>query len=72
MLALQPEYEFFTYVEVKLYLGGDNTKTNPIVLSKLGEYFQSLTITEGSPQEGGTQVVTADQGGGVVSGTLTI
>lgn len=74
MIQLNPEYEFFTHVEVKFYLGGNRENDSRILvvtLSKLGEYFNSLSIKEGVPDSGSEQLVT-EPGGSIVSGTLQI
>lgn len=69
-ITILPEYEYYTGVEIKLYLGGDDKKV--IELSKFGEHFQSLTITEGSPKIDGTQLQMENHDGGVASGKVSL
>lgn len=65
-----PEYEFFTSVNIELLIDGDNAKN--IVVSRVGEHFQSLTIREGAVSEGGVQVQEQNRSGGVASGTIVL
>lgn len=69
-ITILPEYEFYTGVEIKLYIGGDSKKV--LELSKYGEHFQSLSITEGSPKLNSTQVKMENHDGGVASGTVSL
>jgi hypothetical protein len=63
-----PEYEFFTGVEIKFSVDGDAAKT--FVISKLGEHFQGLTVTEGSVS--GDKQVSLPNGNHLSNGTLTL
>lgn len=63
-----PEYEFFTGVEIKFSVDGDSSKT--FVISKLGEHFQSLTVTEGSVS--GDKQVSLPNGNHLSNGTIIL
>lgn len=65
-----PEYEFYTGVELTLEIGGDASKT--LVVSKIGEHFLSMSITEGTVSESGQQLADSNNSGGVSTGTITL
>lgn len=65
---LQPQYEFYTSVEIYLTISNDQEKTFSI--SKTGHYLESLTIKEGTV--GGAQFTPDLNGSMVASGSVSL
>ena len=74
-ITLQPEYQFYTSAEIVLHINGRNLQGDygsSFTISKTGEFFQSLTIKEGTLDESGEQLAPDANGSNCANGEVKV